>query len=125
MSDRATILVCDDDDRLRELMKVTLGADYTFVEAPDGETAIALCRDTVPDLVLLDVMLPGSSGLQVLETMRNDEQLRDIPVIVVSAWQTADDRANAATAGADDFLGKPFELEELTDAVSTLLERRR
>ena len=125
MSDRATILVCDDDDRLRELMKVTLGGEYTFVEAPDGETAIALCRAERPDLVLLDVMLPGSSGLQVLETMRSDERLRDIPVIIVSAWQTADDRAAAATAGADDFLGKPFELEELTDAVSTLLERRK
>lgn len=125
MSDRATILVCDDDDRLRELMKVTLGGEYTFVEAPDGETAIALCRAERPDLVLLDVMLPGSSGLQVLQTMRNDEKLRDIPVIIVSAWQTADDRAAAASAGADDFLGKPFELEELTDAVSTLLERRK
>jgi len=125
VSDRATILVCDDDDRLRELMKVTLGGEYTFVEAPDGETAIALCRAERPDLVLLDVMLPGSSGLQVLETMRSDERLRDIPVIIVSAWQTADDRAAAATAGADDFLGKPFELEELTDAVSTLLERRK
>ena len=125
MSDRATILVCDDDDRLRELMKVTLGGDYAFVQAEDGETAIELCRAERPDLVLLDVMLPGSSGLQVLETMRNDEKLRDIPVIIVSAWQTADDRAAAATAGADDFLGKPFELEELTDAVSTLLERRK
>lgn len=125
MTDRATILVCDDDDRLRELMKVTLGADYTFVEAPDGETAIALCRAERPDLVLLDVMLPGSNGLQVLQMMRSDKQLRDVPVIIVSAWQTADDRAAAATAGADDFLGKPFELEELTDAVSTLLERRK
>lgn len=125
MTDRATILVCDDDDRLRELMKVTLGADYTFVEAPDGETAIALCRTERPDLVLLDVMLPGSNGLQVLQMMRSDKQLRDVPVIIVSAWQTADDRAAAATAGADDFLGKPFELEELTDAVSTLLERRK
>jgi DNA-binding response OmpR family regulator len=125
VTDRATILVCDDDDRLRELMKVTLGADYTFVEAPDGETAIALCRAERPDLVLLDVMLPGSNGLQVLQMMRSDKQLRDVPVIIVSAWQTADDRAAAATAGADDFLGKPFELEELTDAVSTLLERRK
>jgi DNA-binding response OmpR family regulator len=125
VTDRATILVCDDDDRLRELMKVTLGADYTFVEAPDGETAIALCRTERPDLVLLDVMLPGSNGLQVLQMMRSDKQLRDVPVIIVSAWQTADDRAAAATAGADDFLGKPFELEELTDAVSTLLERRK
>lgn len=122
---RSTILVCDDDDRLRELMKVVLGGGYRYLEATDGDACLSTCRDERPDLVLLDVMLPGGSGLQVLETIRKDEKLRDLPVIVVSAWQTADDQAAAASAGADDFLGKPFELEDLTEAVSRLLERRR
>jgi len=122
---RSTILVCDDDDRLRELMKVTLGGDYRYVEATDGDAALAACRAERPDLVLLDVMLPGASGLEVLEALRGDARLRDVPVIVVSAWQTPDDQAAAATAGADDFLGKPFELEDLTEAVSRLLERGR
>lgn len=122
---RSTILVCDDDDRLRELMKVVLGGGYRYLEATDGDGCLSTCRDERPDLVLLDVMLPGGSGLQVLETIRKDEKLRDLPVIVVSAWQTADDQAAAASAGADDFLGKPFELEDLTEAVSRLLERRR
>ena len=120
---RSTILVCDDDDGLRELMKVTLGGGYRYVEATDGEAAISACRTERPDLVLLDVMLPGASGLEVLQTLRRDRGLRDVPVIVVSAWQSPDDQAAAATAGADDFLGKPFELEDLTEAVSRLLER--
>src|SRR5437763_11218742 len=118
-----TILVCDDDQPLRELMKVTLGSGYRFVEATDGEEALASLVAERPDIVLLDVMLPGYSGLQVLESMRKDESLRDVPVIVVSAWQTPSDRTAAEEAGADRFLGKPFELEELTAHVTELLER--
>jgi DNA-binding response OmpR family regulator len=120
-----TILVCDDDEPLRELMKVTLGADYRFVEAADGETALAELAQARPDLVLLDVMLPGYSGIDVLQAMRSDDALRDVPVIVVSAWQTREDREAVIAAGADAFLAKPFELEELSSAVRTLLERGR
>jgi CheY-like chemotaxis protein len=123
--ERPTILVCDDDERLRELMKVTLGPDYDFVEAADAETALELCHTARPDLALLDVMLPGRSGLDVLRDMREDSELRETPVIVVSAWQGHHDRAEAAAAGADAFLAKPFELEELTDAVAALLETDR
>jgi CheY-like chemotaxis protein len=120
-----TILVCDDDEPLRELMKVTLGEGYRFVEAADGEIALAELARARPDLVLLDVMLPGYSGLDVLQAMRSDDALRDIPVIVVSAWQTPEDREAVVAAGADAFLAKPFELEELSSAVQTLLERGR
>jgi CheY-like chemotaxis protein len=120
-----TILVCDDDEPLRELMKVTLGEGYRFVEAADGEIALAELAHARPDLVLLDVMLPGYSGLDVLQAMRSDDALRDIPVIVVSAWQTPEDREAVVAAGADAFLAKPFELEELSSAVQTLLERGR
>jgi two-component system, OmpR family, response regulator MtrA len=120
-----TILVCDDDEPLRELMKVTLGAGYRFVEAVDGEAALAELARTRPDLALLDVMLPGYSGLDVLKAMRSDERLRDVPVIVVSAWQTPEDREAVIAAGADAFLAKPFELEDLSGMVQTLLERGR
>jgi CheY-like chemotaxis protein len=119
-----TILVCDDDDGLRELMKVTLAPDYRIVEAVDGEQALAALASDRPDVVLLDVMLPGYSGLQVLEAMRGDEALRSVPVIVVSAWQAPDDQEAARRAGADAFLGKPFELEDLTGCVAKLLGRK-
>lgn len=116
-----TILVCDDDDGLRELMKVTLSPGYRVVEAGDAEQAFVALASDRPDVVLLDVMLPGRSGLQVLEAMRSDEALRDVPVIVVSAWQSPDDQDAARRAGADAFLGKPFELEELTGCVAKLV----
>lgn len=119
----ATILVCDDDDGLRELMRVTLSPRYRVVEAVDGQQALEALASDRPDVVLLDVMLPGYSGLQVLEAMRSDDQLRGVPVIVVSAWQSPEDREAARRAGADAFLGKPFELEELTGSVAKLIER--
>jgi CheY-like chemotaxis protein len=119
-----TILVCDDDDGLRELMKVALGPGYRYVEAVDGEGALEALTLERPDLVLLDVMLPGYSGLEVLAAIRSDETLRDLPVVVVSAWQTPEDRAAAAEAGANAFLGKPFELDELSLAVERLVRRR-
>lgn len=118
-----TILVCDDDDGLRELMKVTLTPGYRVVEAVDGEQALSALATEPPDAVLLDIMLPGYSGLQVLEAMRSDDRLRDVPVIVVSAWQTPADQAAAKDAGATAFLGKPFELEELTGCVEKLLRK--
>jgi two-component system response regulator MprA len=116
-----TILVCDDDDGLRELMKVTLSPGYRVVEAVDGPQALTALASDRPDVVLLDVMLPGYSGLQVLEAMRSDDDLRAVPVIVVSAWQTPADREAASQAGADAFLGKPFELEDLTGCVAKLV----
>jgi two-component system, OmpR family, phosphate regulon response regulator PhoB len=122
---KPTILVCDDDDGLRELMKVTLGDHYRYLEAVDADSGIALCRSEHPDLMLLDVMLPGRSGLHVLEEIRADDRTHDIPVVIVSAWQTPDDQAAASALGADAFLPKPFELRELTSTVATLLERRR
>jgi DNA-binding response OmpR family regulator len=124
-SGRPTIVVCDDDERLRELMEVTLGPSYEYADAGDADTAIALCRSLRPDLLLLDVMLPGRSGLDVLRTLRADPELRATPVVVVSAWQTAEDREAATEAGADAFLTKPFELVDLIDTVEALLEHGR
>jgi CheY-like chemotaxis protein len=121
----ATILVCDDDERLRELMRVTLGPAYTYVEAGDAEQALHLLRSAHPDVALLDVMMPGRSGIDLLREMRGDPDLRAIPVVVVSAWSRESDRDSAAEAGADAFIGKPFELDDLRGTVTDLLERRR
>jgi two-component system, OmpR family, response regulator len=122
---RPTIVVCDDDERLRELMKVTLGPSYDYADAGDADTAIELCRTRRPCLLLLDVMLPGRSGLDVLRTIRADAKLSDTPVIVISAWQAAEDRVAAEFAGADAFLTKPFELSDLIETAERLLEHGR
>jgi DNA-binding response OmpR family regulator len=120
VSDRATILVCDDDDRLRELMKVTLGGDYAFVEAEDGETAIELCRAERPDLVLLDVMLPGKSGFELCNVIR-----RRAPVIMVTARDSKADKLTGLGSGADDYVTKPFDFDEFIARIRAVLRRSR
>ena len=114
-----TILVCDDEASLRELVRAVLGPDYRFVEAADGKEALALAQDVDPDLIVLDLMLPIMSGIAVLEELRRDERLAEVPVIVMTAWSHAE--ANAWTAGADRFVSKPFHPDELTTAVEELL----
>ena len=82
------ILVVDDEPPLRELVVVTLGDGYQCDEAGDGEEALERLHGGEYDLVLLDVMMPGRSGLDVLREMRGDARLRDFPGVVLSAWQT-------------------------------------
>ena len=118
-SEGPTILVCDDEPSLRELVRAVLGPGYLYAEAADGRAALALARDVEPDLVVLDLMLPIMSGVAVLEELRSDERLAEVPVIVITAWSHAE--ASAWTAGADRFVSKPFEPDELTAAVEELL----
>jgi CheY-like chemotaxis protein len=115
----ATILVCDDDPSLRELVRAVLGSRYRFVEAADGAEALALAREERPDLIVLDVMLPGLSGIEVLEQLRTDAVLESIPVVVITAWSHAE--IEAQVAGADRFVSKPFDPDELSASVEGLL----
>ena len=115
----ATILICDDDPSLRELVRAVLGPRYRFVEAADGVEALALAREERPALIVLDVMLPGLSGIEVLEELRNDDELKEIPVVVITAWSHAE--IDAQVAGADRFVSKPFDPDELSTAVQELL----
>ena len=118
-TDAATILVCDDDPSLRELVRAVLGPRYHFVEAADGAEALTLTRELRPDLIVLDVMLPGLSGIEVLEALRLDDALRWIPVVVITAWSHAE--IDAQVAGADRFVSKPFDPDVLSSAVEELL----
>jgi DNA-binding response OmpR family regulator len=116
---RATILVGDDDPSLRELIRAVLGPRYRFVEAADGREVLSVAREIRPDLIVLDVMLPGLSGIEVLDELRADERLSTTPVVVITAWSHAE--VDAWTAGADRFVSKPFDPDDLSDAVSELL----
>ena len=117
--DIATILVCDDDPSLRELVRAVLGPRYRFVEAADGTEALALAREDRPDLIVLDVMLPGLSGIEVLEVLKTETALSSIPVVVITAWSHAE--IDAQVAGADRFVSKPFDPDDLSNAVQELL----
>ena len=125
MAEEATlILICDDEPSLRELMRISLPAEYSFVEASHAAEAIELVERVQPDLVLLDVMLPGASGLTVLESLRSGNGSRDTPVLVISAFSAESDQRAALSAGASGFLRKPFDPEELKTLVEDLLGAR-
>jgi DNA-binding response OmpR family regulator len=115
-----TVLICEDDSNLRTLVRLALGDGYRFFEAPDGPSGLALARRTRPDLIVLDLMLPGQSGLDVLAELRRAADIAETPVIVISAWSDSDEAA--IEAGADRFVAKPFEPNELRDAAVALLE---
>jgi len=119
----ARILVADDEPALRALVVATLSGAYACDEVDNGDAALARLRDGDYDLVVLDLMMPGRSGLDVLEEMRSDDRLRDVPVVVVSAWQTTEDTEGAYAAGATDFVSKPFEPEQLLSAVQELVKQ--
>lgn len=122
---RPHVLVVDDEAPLRELIVVALGEAFFCEEAEDGETALTLLGEAPPDLVFLDVMLPGLSGIDVLREMRADPALRDVAVVVVSAWQGPEDVEVALENGADRFLAKPFRVDELASVARDLVDRQR
>ena len=115
MERRKTILICDDEPALRELIRASMDDGYEFAEASDGILALELAREVSPDLVILDLMLPRLSGLEVLARLNEDERLKDVPVLVITAWNET--REDVLAAGADDFVTKPFDPEDLRAAV--------
>ena len=119
-----TILICDDEPSLRELMRISLAPEYSFAEAEDTAEAMAQIERLLPDLVLLDLMMPGGSGLDVLERVRSDPRMSRTPIVIVSAFASDGDRVRARDAGASGFLGKPFDPEELASLVEGLLAAR-
>jgi DNA-binding response OmpR family regulator len=118
---RPLILICDDELPLRELIKAVLGDRYRYLEAEDVGQAEEALRDSKPQAIVLDVMLPGKSGLEFLSELRAKRRKAPIPVVVVSAWQSADDQRTALDAGADAFVGKPFDPKDLASVVEALI----
>jgi DNA-binding response OmpR family regulator len=119
MERRKTILICDDEPALRELIRASMDEGYDFAEASDGIIAMELARDMRPDIVILDLMLPRLSGLEVLARFNEDERLKDVPILVITAWNET--REDVLAAGADDFVTKPFDPADLRSAVNRLV----
>jgi CheY-like chemotaxis protein len=115
----ATVLICDDEPSLRELIRVSLSGDYSIAEADDGEESLEIARRLRPDVVILDVMMPRRTGLEVLIEMRQDPQLAGTPVIVLTAQPGT--REEALREGADLVMVKPFEPQQIADAVEEVL----
>ena len=120
----AKILVVDDDSAINELIKVNLElATYTVITAFDGNKGYALAKQEMPDLIILDVMMPEVDGFTVAKRIRENENTKDIPIIMLTALGMLQDKANGFNIGVDDYLVKPFEMEELLMRVKALLKR--
>ena len=116
------MLVCDDEPIVRILVRATLDREkYTVVVARDGHEALALARSGKPDLIMLDVVMPGRSGHHVLDTLRRDPATATIPIIVLTGWAPATAGADLLRAGADRYLAKPFSPHALACLVEELL----
>jgi CheY-like chemotaxis protein len=117
------VLVCDNEEALRALVRGALDlGDYEIVEARDGDESLDLARSCDPDLIVLDMMMPGRTGLEVLAELRRDARFSEMPVIMLTARTQAQDRQAALDAGVSRFLPKPFSPLELASVVEELLD---
>jgi two-component system phosphate regulon response regulator PhoB len=116
-----TVLVADDEDFLRLLIRETLRG-YTVVEARSGDEALCRAREAAPDLIILDWMMPGCDGLEVLRALRADAATREVPVLMVTARVGAAEREALETAGASGILAKPFGTAQLRASVGAILD---
>jgi CheY-like chemotaxis protein len=115
------VLVVDDEPDVLLLCRLNLQQrGHELLEAADGSTALALARDRHPDVIVLDLMLPGISGYDVLEALQRDEVTTDIPVLVLTAKSLRADRERSHGLGASAFLTKPFLPNELCEMVDSL-----
>jgi two-component system phosphate regulon response regulator PhoB len=117
----ATILICEDDQAVRSLLSDTLGEGYMVIEAEDGWESVEIARRVRPDLVVLDMVLPGCSGLDVLAAVRRDPRLARMRVVMCTASTRAFDGVRAEEFGADRYLQKPFSPAELLAVVEELV----
>jgi two-component system phosphate regulon response regulator PhoB len=117
------VLIVEDQADIRKLIRMTLEfEDYEIQEASDGASGLRVARDFKPDLMLLDVMMPGElDGLQVCERIKRDDTTRHIRVVLLTARGQARDRETGRDAGADEYLVKPFSPLQLIETIERLL----
>jgi two-component system, OmpR family, phosphate regulon response regulator PhoB len=121
-----TILVVDDEPPIVDLVRFTLeDADVRVVEASDGAEALVVARQTIPDLVLLDVHMPGLDGFEVCRQLRREPSLARTPIVMLTAAGQEADRARGRAAGADEYLTKPFSPLALLALVEALVPDTR
>ena len=120
----STILIIDDDKAINELIKVNLKLNgYNIIQAYDGIEGFALTKQELPNLVLLDVMMPNVDGYTVAQRIRQCEQTKNIPIIMLTALSEIQDKGKGFDIGVDDYLVKPFDIEELKMRVKAVLKR--
>jgi two-component system phosphate regulon response regulator PhoB len=119
------VMIVEDEAAIQELIAVNLeSAGHHVLRVADAEQALAMIRQTLPDLVLLDWMLPGQSGLAIARHLRANERTRTIPIIMLTAKSAEQDKITGLEAGADDYVTKPFSPRELLARIKAVMRRR-
>lgn len=122
-SAKPKLLIVDDEEQIREVLGEILADDYQTVLASNGDEALVLSQSERPDLILLDVTMPGIDGIDVCDRLRQSRSTSDIPVIMLSAASHRENRIRAFNLGADDFISKPFDTDELLARIQAKLRR--
>ena len=118
-----TVLIVEDNEKNMKLARDVLQAKgYQTIEAVTGEEGVKLAGERKPDLVLMDIQLPGINGIEAFKQIRADARTKAIPVVALTASVTPTDRSAITAAGFDAFVGKPFGLKEFLDTVKRLIE---
>ena len=118
------ILVIDDDNAINELIKINLElAGYKVIQAPDGIKGFALAKQELPNAIVLDVMMPEVDGYTVAQRIRQNPETKNIPILMLTALSQINDKVRGFDIGIDDYLTKPFEMEELRVRLRALLKR--
>ncbi|MHB0775076.1 phosphate regulon transcriptional regulator PhoB [Halomonas sp. WWR20] len=119
-----TVLIVDDEAAIREMIAVALEmADYRVLEADNAQSAHAAVVDHQPDLVLLDWMMPGTSGIELARRLKREDATRELPIIMLTARGEEDNKIQGLEAGADDYITKPFSPRELVARLKAVLRR--
>jgi two-component system cell cycle response regulator DivK len=122
----STVLIVEDNDKNMKLARDVLQAKgYRTLEARSGEDGVRLAKEHLPDLVLMDIQLPGISGIDALKELRADAKTTEIPIVALTASVTPTDRSAINAAGFDAFVSKPINLKEFVETVKRLLEARK
>jgi len=119
-----TVLIVDDEAPIREMIAVALEmADYRVLEAENAQTGHAMALDQKPDLILLDWMMPGTSGIELARRLKREEATAEMPIILLTAKGEEDNKVQGLEAGADDYITKPFSPRELVARLKAVLRR--
>jgi signal transduction histidine kinase/DNA-binding response OmpR family regulator/ligand-binding sensor domain-containing protein len=121
---RMRLLIIEDNEDLRTFIKQTLENDYVILESENGRTGLNTAFTMMPDLIVTDIMMPDLDGLELCRVLKNDERTSHIPVIMLTAKATSEDKIAGLKTGADDYIVKPFNMIELSTRISNLLVTR-
>ena len=123
---RPKVLIIDDEmDTLLPLKKSLEIEDYIVVEALNGQEALNIVKNEIPDIILLDLMLPGMDGYEVCSLLKNNALTKNIPIIMLTARDNVKDRVKGLETGADDYVAKPYNLHEMKARIKSVLRRSR